>query len=140
MEKNISKILTRTSLIILAITISGLLNICLFVLSAKAAPMPEPAVNFATGNGDTCAAEPMPEPTQTINRPSAPMPECCLTQSHNFEAVVNTANDKTAPTFANAAIFISEIANPENNFSFNTSRNIYPPPAALALSSTIIRE
>ncbi|GEM_PF-5666689 len=140
MEKNISKILTRTSLIILAITISGLLNICLFVLSAKAASMPEPMVNFATGNGDTCAAEPEPLPIENFNRPAAPMPECCLTQSRNFNALVKTANDKTAPAFANATIFISEIANPKNNFASNTSQNIYPPPAALALITTIIRE
>lgn len=126
----------------LVIIISGLLNICLFAFQAKAAtaPMPTPKLNFAYDNDGNCVAEPMPEPSQTINRPAMPMPECCLAQNRHYNAVVNTVNDKSTPIFSNAIILSSNNLNPESNFTHDTARLIYPPPAALALASIVIRE
>lgn len=141
MPKNTSKIYQRTAFILLAIMISGLLNICLFSLQAKAAePMPEPKFNFVSDESGNCLAEPMPEPTQNINLPSAPIPQCCLAQNRNFNAVVNTANDKSAPTFASLIILSSENLNQENNFTYNTSQIVFPPPEAPSLASTVVRE
>lgn len=141
MPKNISKIYRRTALIILAIMVSGLLNVCMFALQTKAAePMPAPKFNFISDDSGNCTAEPMPEPMQSINRPTAPMPQCCLTQNRNFDAVVNTANDKSAPIFSGLIISPSTQANPENNSTHYTSRLTYPPPEALSLASTVIRE
>ena len=148
MAKNISKIYQRAAFIILAIIISGLLNICLFALQARAAaPLQAPPINFAYddnyayGNDYTdCLTEALPRPKENLNRPTAPMPQCCLTRNRNFDAVVNTANDKTAPTFTGPIILASGTPNPENNFTYHTSQNIYPPPAVLALASIIIRE
>jgi hypothetical protein len=140
MARNNSKIYRYTSLIILAIIISSLLNICLFTFGAKAAPIQSPKLNFAYNNDGNCVAAPMPEPTEAINRPAAPMPECCLAQNRNFTAVVSVANDKSAPTFTGLAILPLDKLNPENNYTYYTSQLTYPPPAALALASIIIRE
>lgn len=141
MLKNISKIYQRTTFIILAIIISGLFNICLFAFQARATQLIQPPqLNFVYDNSGNCIAEPMPEPAQTINYPSAPMPECCLARNRNFNAVVNTANDKSAPTFTSLIILPSANTNPENNYSYHTARLAYPPPAALALAATVIRE
>lgn len=141
MLKNISKIYQRTACIILAIIISGLLNICLFAFQARATqPMQSSQLNFAYDNGDNCITEPTPEPVQTINYPSTPMLECCLSRNRNFNAIINTANNKSAPTFTSLIILPSANTNPENNYSHHTSRLTYPPPAALALASTVIRE
>jgi len=68
------------------------------------------------------------------------MPECCLARNRNFHAVVNTANDKTAPTFTNLIISASGTPNPENNFTYNSSQIIFPPPSTLAIASVVIRE
>ena len=146
MAKNISKIYRRASFIILVIIVSGLLNICLFSLQAKAAaPKPTaPKINFANdnyyGSDETCATEATHEPMQHINRPSAPMPECCLAQNRNFNAVVNAANDKSAPTFSGTIIAQSETTNLNFIPAYYTSQIVFPPPASLALASTIIRE
>jgi len=102
--------------------------------------MSKPEVNFAYDQNGNCLAQPMPEPTQAINRPAAPMPECCLARNRNFNAVVNTANDKTAPTFTNLIISASGTPNPENNFTYNSSQIIFPPPSTLAIASVVIRE
>ena len=141
MLKNISKIYQHTAIIILAIIISGVLNICLFAFQARAIqPAQSPRLNFAYDNSCNCLTELMPEPSQTIGYPSAPMPECCLTQNRNFNSVVNTANNKSAPTFFGLIISPSNSQTTENNFTYNTSQNIYPPPATLALATTVIRE
>lgn len=140
MINSISKIYRGTSLIILAIIISGLLNVCIFSLQAKAAPMPMPKVNFAYSNGDSCVAEPMPMPTENLNYPAAPMPECCLQQNRSYNALVNTANDRTAPTYSAPIILSSDNLIAENNFSYNTSQIVFPPPEALSLASTVMRE
>ena len=141
MLKNNPKIYQRTATILLAIIISGLLNICMFSFQAKAAqPIQQPKFNFVYNNGGNCIAEPMPEPTQSINYPAAPVPECCLAQNRNFDALVSTANDKTATAFTNPEIYPSDNLIPENNSTYYTSQNIYPPPATLALASTVIRE
>lgn len=140
MAENISKILKRTAFITLAIIISSLLNICLFSFQAKAAPSQPPKLNFIYDNGGNCAAAPMPEPKESLNHPAAPMPECCLAQNRNFSAIVNAANDKTAPALTGPIILSQNDLRPENNLTHYTSRLAYPPPEALALASTIIRE
>jgi len=148
MQKNIPRIYRRAAFMILAVIISGLLNICLFALQARAAaPLQAPPINFAYddnyayGNDYTdCLAEALPRPKENLNRPTAPMPQCCLTRNRNFNAVINTANDKTAPTFTGLIFSASDAPNTENNFTYNTSQNIYPPPALLALTTTVIRE
>lgn len=142
MPKNLSKIYQRTAFIILAIIISSLLNICLFAFQAKAAfaPMPPPKFNFVYNNDGNCVAEPMPEPIQSINRPATPMPQCCLAQNRYYNAVVNIANNKSAPTFSSLVILPANNPNFENNFTHYISRLAYPPPASLALASIVIRE
>lgn len=141
MLKNISKIYQRTTFIILAVIISGLLNICLFAFQARLAQSIEPPkLNFVYNNSVNCLTEPTPEPSQTINYPSTPMPECCLTRTRNFDALVNTANDKSVPVFASLTILSADNSNPKNNYSYHTARLAYPPPAALALAATVIRE
>lgn len=141
MLKNIFKIYQRTTFIILAIIISGLFNLCLFAFQARAIQSAQsPQLNFTYDNSGNCTPVPMPEPAQTIGYPSAPMPECCLTQNRNFSALVNTANDKSAPAFADLIVLPANNSNLENNYSYHISRLTYPPPAALALASTIIRE
>lgn len=140
MQKSGFKIYRRASFTVLVIIISGLLNICLFSFQAKAAPIQPLKFNFAYNHADACAAEPLPEPAQTFNYPSAPMPECCLTQNRNYNAVVNTTNNKSAPTFFGLIILPLDSSIPKNNFTYNTSQITFPPPAALALASTIIRE
>ena len=140
MNKKISNFYKRTSFIILAIIISGLLNVCMFSLQAKAAAMPMPIVNFANNSGNACVAEPVSAPTQTVNYPSAPIPECCLAQNRNFDAMVNTANDKTTTSSVNSIIYVSDNLNAENNYTYYTSQIVFPPPATLALASTVIRE
>lgn len=140
MPKNISKIYKRASFIILAIVISGLFNVCLFSWQVKAAPMPMPKINFAYANGDTCAAQPLPEPAQNIGHPSAPMPECCLAQNRNFDATINTANDKTEPAPDGQTVSAPNNLTAENSFACNASQIAFPPPAALALATTVIRE
>ena len=139
MAKNNHKIYQAASVILLAIIISSLLNVCLFSLRAKAAPLNQPKLAFAYGGGENCSTESMPMPTQTINRPIPPIPECCLTQNRNFNAVVNTANDKSAPVFTDI-ITPSFNLSPENNRTHYTSQTIFPPPEALALAATVIRE
>ena len=141
MKITISKICERTSFILLAIIISGLLNVCMFNFKTVAAAqyLPAPEIN-SFNNGETCDKELSPEPMENINRPTAPMPECCLAQNRNFNAVVNTDNNKTTPTFTNQVIFSSTNLNFENNSTHNTLGFIYSPPEALALISTIIRE
>ncbi|MDO8592748.1 MAG: hypothetical protein Q7R92_03185 [bacterium] len=139
MTHNLSKIFKRASLIILAIIISSLLNICLFSWQTNAAPMPMPKINFASASGDTCAAQPLPEPLQNINSPAVPMPECCLAQNRNFDATINTANDKISGAFSGLIILSSNNLKFENNFVHNISQNIFPPPA-LSLATTVIRE
>lgn len=143
MLKNIFKIYQRTTFIILAIIISGLFNLCLFAFQARAIqPAQTPQLNFTYDNSGNCITEPMPELAQTIGYPSAPMPmpECCLTQNRNFGALVNTANDKLAPAFTSLIISWPVKSYAENNLAYNIYQNIYPPPSALALASTIIRE
>ncbi len=140
MLKKYSKIYQRAAFIILAIIISSLLNVCMFAFQAKAAPMQLPKVNFAYAGGDTCTAEPMSAPLENLNRPSAPMPECCLAQNRNFDAVVNTANDKSAPAFSGLAMAASDSLKSQNNYTYYTSQIVFPPPAELAIISTVIRE
>ncbi|MDO8668482.1 MAG: hypothetical protein Q7K35_05350 [bacterium] len=142
MPKNITKIYQRTAFIILAIIISGLLNICLFTFQAKAstAPMPTPKLNFAYDNEGDCIAKPLPEPRETINRAAAPMPACCLAQNRNYNAVVNTANDKSTPAFTDLVMLPADNTYFENYSTNYTSRLAYPPPAGLALASIVIRE
>lgn len=140
MVKNLAKIYQRTAFIILVIIISSLLNICLFAFQAKAAPIQSPKLNFVYDKDGNCAVEPTPEPTQNINRPAAPMPQCCLTQNRNFNTIVNTANDKSTPTFAGLIILQSDISNFENYSTHHTARLTYPPPEAPALASIVIRE
>lgn len=141
MQKNSSKIYQRASFIILAIIISSLLNVCMFAFQAKAAqPAPAPKLKFAYDNSGNCVAQPGPLPAQAINYPAAPMPECCLAQNRDFDAVVNVANDKAAPILTGPIIIQADATNFENNYTYNTSRLIYPPPEALVLASTVIRE
>ena len=143
MPKNISKTYSRPALIMLLIIISGLLNICLFVWQAKmaeAAQLPRLNSIYDYGDGANCLDQARPEPEQTINYPSAPMPECCLRQNRNFSALVNTANDKSAPAFTSLIISWPEKSYAENNLAYNIHQNIYPPPSALTLASTVIRE
>lgn len=125
---------------ILVIIISSLLNICLFAFQAKAASIQPPELNFAYDNDGDCVTEPMPESAQNINRPSAPMPECCLAQNRYYNAVVNTANNQSARTFTGLIISQSDTSNFENYSTHYIARLIYPPPMALALASIIIRE
>lgn len=141
MSKNISKIYRRAAFIILAIIISGLLNVCLFVWQAKTAQLIQPLkFNLAYDNSGNCLGQSGPEPAQAINYPPLPIPECCLTRNRNFNAVINAASDKSAPNFTSPVISWTETAAAENNFINNTSQNIYPPPAALAMASTVMRE
>lgn len=146
MAKNISKIYQRTAFIILVIIISGLFNICLFALQAKAAApkLFAPKINFADNNyysdDEACATETTHGSKQSLNRPVAPMPQCCLAQNRYYNAVVNTANDQPTRTFVNLMISPINKPNFENNSTYYTSRLIHPPPAALALVSTVIRE
>ena len=141
MLKKYSKIYQRTAFIILAIIISSLLNVCMFAFQAKAAePMPMPKINFISDADGNCVAEPLPAPLENINRPSAPMPECCLAQNRDYNTIVNTANDNIAPTFFGLIISPLADSNPENNSTQYTSRLTYPPPEARSLASTIIRE
>lgn len=141
-QQNQSKIYQRAAFLILVIIITGLLNICLFAWQAKTAtaPMLMPKINFVYDNSGNYLAEPIPKPTQTINYPSVPMPECCLSRNRNFATIVNIANDKSTSVFTNLIILSSDTTNFENNSTHHTSRLAYPPPAALALASTIIRE
>lgn len=145
MPKNISKIYKRSAFLILAVIISGLLNICSFAFQARAIQsIPPPQLNFTYGNSDgnsgNCLTESMPEPAQTINYPAVPLPECCLTQNRNFNALINTANDNSAPVFTGPTILSTNNSKPKNNYSYHTSRLAYPPPSALAIASTVIRE
>lgn len=142
MLKNISKISKHTTFFILAIIISGLLNFCLFAFQARATEsIVEPLkFNLTYENSNDCLKESAPEPEQTVNYPSAPMPECCLRQNRNFGALVNTAIDKSAPDFTGPIISWPLKSYAENNLVYNTCQNIYPPPSALALASTVIRE
>lgn len=142
MAKNLSKIYQRTAFMILVIIISSLLNICLFAFQAKAAAAPIQPLkfNFTYDDDGNCVAEPMPEPAQSINHPAAPMPQCCLAQNRYYNAVVNTANDKSAPIFSSPVILPANNPNFENNFTHYISRLAYPPPASLALASIVIRE
>jgi len=142
MIKHISKIYQRAAFIMLVIIISGLLNICLFAFQVKAATAPIQPLkfNFAYDGAGNCVAEPIPEARPTINRPAAPMPECCLAQNRNFNTIINTANDKSAPTFTNLIISPFDAPNFKNNSTHYTSRLTYPPPEGLALASIVIRE
>lgn len=141
MAEDNAKIYQRTSFILLAIIISSLLNVCMFAFQAKAAePMPMPKINFISDADGNCVAEPLPAPLENLNRPSAPMPECCLAQNRNFNVVVNTANDKSAPTLSGPAMAASDILNSQNNYTYYTSQIVFPPPAELAIISTVIRE
>lgn len=146
MAKNISKIYRGIAFMILAITVTSLLNICLFAFQAKAAApkLFAPKINFADSNyygyDEACAVETTHELSQSINRPSAPMPQCCLAQNRYYNAVVNTANNQTVWTFAGQIILPSDISNFKNYSTHYTARSTYPPPMALALASTIIRE
>ena len=142
MAKNLSKIYRQTAFIILVIVVSGLLNICLFAFQVKAAAAQNqpPILNFAYDSGGDCAAQPMAEPAQSLNRPSAPLPKCCLAQNRNFNALVNTANDRSAPSFANLITSSFDNHSFENNSTHYTARLTYPPPEDLALASIIIRE
>ncbi len=142
MPKNISKIYRRSALMILTVVISGLLNVCLFALQAKAATpqVTAPKIHFAYNQNGACVEVAVPASAQSFNYPSAPMPQCCIAQNRNFDATVNTANDKTAPTFTGQLISPSAILNFKNNLAYNTSKTTSPPPATLALISTIIRE
>jgi len=109
-------------------------------LKATAPQLSAGQFNFLdNNNGEICVMETAREPAQTVGRPSAPMPECCLAQNRNFNAIINTANI-TAPTFTDSIISSSADLNFENNSTHNTSRFIHPPPALLALASTVIRE
>lgn len=140
MVKNLSKIYQRAAFMILVIIISGLLNICLFVFQAKAAPLQSPRTNSAYDTDCSAAPMPMSEPVQSINRPAAPMPECCLAQNRNFNAVVKTATDQSAPAFSGLVISPSDNQSFKNNSTHYTARLIYPPPEAPALASIVIRE
>ncbi len=140
MVKNLSKIYQQTALMILVVIISGLFNICLFAFQAKAASIQSPELNFAYDNSGNCVAEPISKPTQTINRPATPMPECCLAQNRYYNAVVSTAKDQSAGTFAGLTFSQSDISSFENHSSQYNARLAYPPPMAMALASTVIRE
>lgn len=141
MLKNISKISKHTTFFILAIIISGLLNFCLFAFQARATESIKPLkLNLTYDISDNCLTKSVPEPEQTVNYPSAPMPECCLRQNRNFGALVNTAVDKSAPDFTGPIISWPLKSYAENNLVYNIYQNIYPPPSALALASTVIRE
>lgn len=142
MPKNIAKIYRRSAFLILAIIISGLLNLCLFAFQTRLAQAVEsPKLNLAYSDNGDCLTEPTAnEPKQIIDYPSAPMPECCLAQNRNFDALVNTANDKSAPLFTGLAILSVNNLDAENNYSHHISLLTYPPPAALALASTVMRE
>ena len=140
MVKNYSKIYQRAAFMILAIIISGLLNICLFSFQAKAAPIQPLKLNFTYDNSSDCVAESKPEPTQTINHPSAPMSECCLAKNRYYEAVVNTASNESAPIFTNLVILPLSNLNLKNNSTYHIPQSTSPPLAELALASTVIRE
>src|SRR3989338_9092670 len=141
MIKNRSTISNRLALTLLVIMVSSLLNLCLFIMPTKAAAPTQPQkLDFAYNNDGACAAAPAPEPRQIMNRQAAPMPKCCLAQNRNFNAVVNTANDKSTPIFLSLIILQSNIYNFEDNSSIYASQLVHPPPALLALASTIIRE
>lgn len=143
MLKNISKTCSRPALAMLLIIISSLLNICLFVWqvkTAEAAQLPRLNSIYDYGEGVNCLDQDMPEPEQTINYPSMPMPECCLRQNRNFGALIKTANDKSAPAFTSLIISWPVKSYAENNLAYNIYKNIYPPPSALVLASTVIRE
>ncbi len=142
MPKNISKIYRRSALMILTVVISGLLNVCLFALQAKAATpqVTAPKIHFAYNQNGACVEVAVPASAQSFNYPTAPMPECCLAQNRNFNATVNTANNKSTPTFTNLIISPAINSISENNSTYNTSKTTSPPPATLALISTIIRE
>jgi len=140
MLKNPVKIHGRTAAMLLAIIVSSLLNICLFTFQAKAAPIQQPKLAFAYDDGGHCVIMPITEPEQTINRPTAPMPECCLARSRYYDAIINTANDKSAPAFSTPIILSANDFPLENNSAFYTARLTYPPPQAPALASIVIRE
>jgi len=140
MLKNQSKIYQRSALMILVIIISGLFNICLFTFQVKAAPIQSSKLNQVFFNDDGCLTATLPEPRQAIDRQSAPIPKCCLTQNRNFSAVINTIDNMPTPVFSALTIGPSDYLNHENNPTYYTSRLTYPPPGALALASTIIRE
>lgn len=142
MPKNISKIYKHTAFFILVIIVSGLLNLCLFAFQTRLAliSIKSPKFSLAYNDNGDCLIEPASESAQTINYPSAPMPECCLAQNRNFDALTNTANNKSTPISTGLAILLTNNSSQENNYSYNIARLTYPPPAALALASTIMRE
>jgi hypothetical protein len=143
MRKNKAKNFRSTSSMILTIIIFSLLNICLFVspvIAAKPAYQPFNLSVFTHHvNGDVCAMEPIAEPSQTISYPTAAMPECCLARNRNFNALINTNNDKKALTFIGYINLTPTEPILKNNFTYHP-RLTYPPPTALALASTVIRE
>ena len=143
MSKNNYKIYQLTSVIVLAIIISGLLNICLFafrVKTATAAPIHKAAARASFSNGENCGGGYRSESGRIISRSAAGLPQCCLEKNRNFQAIVGTANNLTAPVFYGPPAYSTDILNPEKNITDYSLRIAYPPPAALALASTIIRE
>lgn len=141
MPKNISKIYRLAVFMVLIVAVSSLLNIFLLVLHAEATqPIQSVRCHFANNGGEPCAGEYQPESNHSINYPEASIPECCLIQSRYYDAIINTDNDRPAANYTVFSAAQSEKTNPENNSSYDTSRLTYPPPAALALASTVIRE
>jgi len=141
MRKKNYKIYGRVAFILLAIMVSGLLNIYLLVLPANAAQPIQPInCHFAFDGGEPCADEYQPESNHSINYPSAPIPECCLTQYRYYDAIINTDNDRPNIISVVLPLAQSDKLKPENNSTYNTSRLTYPPPETLALAATVIRE
>lgn len=138
MLKNQSKINQRLALIILAVMAAGLLNVCLVALQAKTAKA-APASKFFY-NSNTCALEEIPAGQQTVNRPDAPMPSCCLERSNYYTAIIKTDNNKQIPFSLIAAVSPASHLNLNNQTSNKIAVLIHPPPALRALATTVIRE
>lgn len=138
MLKNKLKIKKQISLVILGIIFSGLLNVCLVTLGAKAAGA-APAPTFSS-DFETCSLMAMPVSDENLERPDIPMPSCCLERGRYYDAIINTDNNKEPPLFLSAA-FGPASGLALNNFSLdNPTVLIYPPPALGEISTTIIRE